>query len=252
MTADPTTHWHGPGSASRAIVVAHRGRSGPEPENSTAAIEATLARGVTAIEIDVRSTSDGALVLAHDPDLGGIEVATATLAHLERSSDCSPALLSEVVALVAGRALLDVEVKESGYEAAVAAVLRASTEPADLLVTSFLDDVVGRMRVLLPHVSVGLLLGLESPPGLLTTRAREVFPEARLRATGADIVAPNHALLRAGFLTRMRRGGTGVVVWTVNDDALLARLMADERIDAVVTDEPLRAMALRDAPPGGD
>lgn len=233
-------------------MVAHRGRSGPEPENSLAAIEASLRRGVEAVEIDVRATSDGALALAHDPDVDGIELATATLAHLERASGQRPALLPEVVALLAGRALLDIEIKEAGYESAVAAALRAGgVPPADVLVTSFLDVVVGRMRALMPDVSAGLLLGLETLPDRLSARAHEVFPGRRLRACGADVAAPHYDLLRAGFLGRMERAGCGVVVWTVNDGVMLARLLTDPRVDAVVTDEAVRAMAIRETPGRG-
>jgi glycerophosphoryl diester phosphodiesterase len=58
-----------PSPASRATVVAHRANSaGPEAsENSLAAIVAAAAAGADAVELDVRRTSDGLIVLAHDP-----------------------------------------------------------------------------------------------------------------------------------------------------------------------------------------
>jgi glycerophosphoryl diester phosphodiesterase len=35
------------------------------------------------------------------------------------------------------------------------------------------------------------------------------------------------------------------MVWTVNDDALIGRLLADPRVDVLVTDRPRHALALR-------
>ncbi len=47
-------------------VSAHRGASESHPENTLAAIRAAVAAGAQQIEIDVRSTADGELVLMHD------------------------------------------------------------------------------------------------------------------------------------------------------------------------------------------
>jgi glycerophosphoryl diester phosphodiesterase len=38
-----------------------------------------------------------------------------------------------------------------------------------------------------------------------------------------------------------------LAVWTVNDEAPLRRLLADERVEAVITDVPARAVRLRAA-----
>ena len=64
------------------LVIAHRGNTGPEAvsrylprmakgfaENSLEAIEAAIALGVDAVEVDVRHTRDGRLVLMHDETL---------------------------------------------------------------------------------------------------------------------------------------------------------------------------------------
>ena len=68
-----------PARARRLTIVAHRANStGPSPtgsgpagtrpaENSLAAIAAAASAGADAVELDVRRTSDGSLVLAHDP-----------------------------------------------------------------------------------------------------------------------------------------------------------------------------------------
>jgi glycerophosphoryl diester phosphodiesterase len=50
------------------LVVAHRGLGGGAPENTVAGVQSAKAAGADAIEVDVRPTADGALVLMHDSD----------------------------------------------------------------------------------------------------------------------------------------------------------------------------------------
>lgn len=69
------------------MVVAHRGCWSSAPENSVAAIEHCISLGVDMVEIDVRSTTDGALVLMHDTTIdrtttGSGKVANITLEAL--------------------------------------------------------------------------------------------------------------------------------------------------------------------------
>ncbi len=52
-----------------AQVVAHRGNSGPAPENTVRAIESAVELGVDMVEVDVRVTKDMVPVLLHAPYL---------------------------------------------------------------------------------------------------------------------------------------------------------------------------------------
>jgi glycerophosphoryl diester phosphodiesterase len=84
----------GPWAGGRFDIEGHRGARGLAPENTLAGIRAAAAAGVTAIEIDVRLTADGQLVLWHDAvlapglcrptgaDLTGARVDELTLAQL--------------------------------------------------------------------------------------------------------------------------------------------------------------------------
>jgi len=52
-------------------LIAHRGGVVEDkfPDNSAAALQAAVARGYRGLEIDIRETKDGVLVMQHDPDL---------------------------------------------------------------------------------------------------------------------------------------------------------------------------------------
>jgi glycerophosphoryl diester phosphodiesterase len=80
----------------------------------------------------------------------------------------------------------------------------------------------------------------------LRTRLSELYPVDRARRCQADFLAPHFALARLGVLGRAAQANLPVFVWTVNDDAALRQLIADERVAAIITDVPDRALAIRD------
>ena len=103
-------------------VIAHRGgpAAGVE-ENSLAAFAAAQAAGADMMELDVRRSGDGKLVVVHDTAVAGLSVRRTPLAALRAATGLELAELSTVVDFAAGRFGLDVELKESGYEEEVLA-----------------------------------------------------------------------------------------------------------------------------------
>lgn len=81
--------WAGQGALLSVQVFGHRGFTLHQPENSLGAIRAAIELGLHGCEVDLRTTSDGAVVLMHDATLertttGRGEVKTHTLAQLEK------------------------------------------------------------------------------------------------------------------------------------------------------------------------
>ena len=71
------------------LTSAHRGEHAHHPENSLPAIQGAIDAGVDYVEIDVRTTSDGQLVLMHDPTVnrmtdGKGKVKDMTLAEIKK------------------------------------------------------------------------------------------------------------------------------------------------------------------------
>lgn len=230
----------------RPLVIAHRGASAGKIDNSLEAFAGAIDEGADLIEFDVRRTVDGELIAFHDAHVRRRPVGELTRADIAAATGHRPPLLHEVVALSRGRIGLDVELKEAGYvDRVLDAVATVDTDPAALILTSFLDAVVTEVKARRPDVRAGLLVGTDRPKPVVRTRLSELSPVARARACGADAVGMHFLIASLGALERTHADGLEAFVWTVNRDDALRRFLGDHRIGAVVTDVPARALTLR-------
>lgn len=96
----------------RPLVIAHRAAHREHPENSLPAIEAAIALGCDYVELDVRTTIDGHLILHHDATIAGAErIADLTLSELRRRSPIIPTF-DEALAKLTGRCRLYLDAKQ--------------------------------------------------------------------------------------------------------------------------------------------
>jgi len=108
-------------------IAAHRGAHKEFPENSIASILEAIRLGVSVVEIDIRSTKDGVLILMHDGTVdrtttGKGKVSQLTYAEIQTlylrdtpagaDSNCHIPTLKEVLRLCRGKIILDIDFKE--------------------------------------------------------------------------------------------------------------------------------------------
>jgi len=228
------------------LVLAHRGARRVAPENTLDAFALAIAMGADGVELDVRRTADGALVLHHDPAvLGGDLIAATTEAALGESHPEIPTL-AEALDVCAG-VLVNVEIKNLPWERdfdaeersadAVVELLDTRGGGDDVLISSFHLATIDRVRATGTSVPTGLLtVGRANLTTMLELAAERghaaIHPDRRAlgRRTAESFVADAHAR------------GLQVNVWTVNAPATITRL-ADAGVDAVITDVPDRARA---------
>lgn len=171
------------------FLSAHRGGPGPGlPENSLAAMEASIEAGALFLEIDVAATADGALVLLHDRTLdrtttGSGAVAEATLAEVRALDlldadgnvlDAPPPTLEEAFDLARGRAVLQLDVKGVPAEALVAAI-RDADAIDEVLVITYTTRAAVELAAIEPTLM--LSVGLDSVDVLDDVGAAGVRPE---------------------------------------------------------------------------
>lgn len=115
----------------RVLVAAHRAAHAAYPENSVAAMKEAIRLGVDIIETDIRETKDGVLIIMHDKTIdrtttGKGLVAEKTYAELQQvfllhdgkpTSEKIPTF-KEVLGLVKGKVMLDIDYKAEGKRAA--------------------------------------------------------------------------------------------------------------------------------------
>ncbi|MET9735875.1 glycerophosphodiester phosphodiesterase family protein [Streptomyces sp. NPDC006458] len=243
-------------AASRPAVSAHRGGSEHHGAATWAAYEDALRSGAEYAEFDIRRTADGVLVVHHDARAGGTGPEVARIGHAElceRAGYRVP-VVDEVMALIAGRLVGHLDLKETGYEHTVIDRATALLGRDGFVATSLEDRSVTAITRAFPGVRTALSLGRDrkevGAARLAPTRLSELFPLRRVRACGAHGVAVHRRLARAGVLREAARHGLFAMVWTVNDDLLMRSFLADPRVDVLITDRPRRAVALREAAAG--
>ncbi len=224
-------------TATRPLIIAHRGASADAPENTLAAFALALEQGADGIELDVQLSADGAPVVMHDDTVdrmsdGAGRVADLMLAELRALSiagEHSIPTLADVFALLGRRALYNVELKALGFSdgglaAAVAGVIAAHNVADRVLISSFSPFTVREARRRLPGVPVGLL------------RLHRLMRLAHAFAP-AEADHPAHALVDEGLMAWARRKELRVNVWSV-DDPTEARRLARLGVHGIITNRP--------------
>lgn len=223
-----------PAGGTRPLVVAHRGAWDQAPQNSLDAVRDAARLGCDAIEIDVRRTADGRLVVVHDARLRWRTVARLDHRQVQERMRVGQApLLSDVLRHAAGRLLVDVELKEDGYVEDALAVIARHLTPDQYVVTSFLPRVLHQVKAHRPEIRTGLLVSPRS--------ARHAA--RRLDESAADFLAPHVSLTHAGILAWAAARGLACWVWTVNEPRALRALSAHPSVAALITDAPAAAIA---------
>ncbi|PHN29470.1 glycerophosphodiester phosphodiesterase family protein [Pseudomonas sp. ICMP 460] len=230
-------------------LIAHRGASAFAPENTLTAIEIAARMGAQWVEIDVKLTRDGALVVIHDDTLdrttsGRGAVVLNTLEQI-RSLDAGQwfsntyagvtvPTFEEVVdtAICLGLGL-QVELKPTigdDLETAEAVIplLRQKWPlgPHRLFVSSFSTRALGKARALWEEV-----------PLCLASLVAPADPAALLAEYDCQILHVVDPFLDEGHLRRLRDSEVEFAVATVNDPQR-ARYLLSRGAQSVLTDYP--------------
>ena len=220
-------------------MIAHRGASAEAAEHTYRAYDLALAQGADALELDVRPTADGDLVVLHDRTLQrtagdprrAAELTRVALAGLEPA--VRPLRLHDVLARYGRSTRWLVELKDPcpSWEGRVVAAL-ARHRIGDLaVVQSFDGPALRRMRRAAPWLAVAPLARRRREPGrAFLDRAAEY----------ADGIGVWHRKVDAALVAGAHARGLSVRAFTVNEPADMDRLLA-LGVDGLITDLPAAA-----------
>lgn len=237
------------------LALAHRGGAGEAPENSWAALTRAIDEiGYRYIETDVRLSADGHVALLHDASLdrttdlyGPISGATAAqLAQGEiqgpngQKSKGVPLLMDVLERWPDVR--FNIDAKDDAVVEPLANLLRRQNAIDRVCVGSFSDSRVKRIRNLLGP-TLGTVCGVNE-----TARLRMISYGLPLRfePLGACLEIPTAqkllgpvtlSLVDRRLIEAAHRRGLAVIVWTIDDEADMRRLLA-AGVDGIITDRP--------------
>lgn len=240
------------------------------PENTLSALRSALASGADMVEVDVRRTADGALVLMHDESLARTtdvelllptrapwRVQDLTLDQLRRldagawksstyRGEPVPTLAEalEVIDRAGSRLLIEIKdpAGQPGIERDVATLLRARRRsrpgrPERVVVQSFDLAAMHRFAWEAPEVPTGVLLQVP----------RRELP---VMAGWASYVNPHHRLVDARYVDALHAAGMRCMSWTVDSPRAVRRLLR-AGVDGVISNRPEVVRAVRATSVGG-
>ncbi len=227
----------------RSADYAHRGLHGAGvPENSLAAFERAIARGM-GIECDVQQTADGQAMVFHDWGLERLTgesglVAERSAAELARialtGSDERIPALRQLLDLVAGRVplLIEVKTRRERRVSALCLAVRRDLEgyPGPAAVMSFDPRVGDWFRRHAPRIVRGLVVTEEGARTFSGSLRRHRW----LWHAQPDFLAYDIRDLPSPFAASQRKRGLAVLTWTVRNAALRKR--AAEYADAAIAE----------------
>jgi glycerophosphoryl diester phosphodiesterase len=224
-----------------SLVFAHRGAHLVARENTLEAFRDALALGVDGVELDVRRSADGALVVHHDPSVEGHVIAQTNAQHLP---DFVP-LLSDALKVLKD-VTVNVEIKnlkdsdeptydDTGIFAREVLDALEAVHESSVVLSCFDLATCEALRGFNPDIYVGWLIWRTSLSSSLKRAKERSF----------NAVNPHFRLVSRGVQREAAELGLDLNVWTVNRTKDL-RNMASLGVASVITDQPALALELRD------
>lgn len=223
----------------KPLVIAHRGASGTEVENSFAAFRAAAPQGADAVELDVHATADGELIVHHDGIIGDTHIAQARTRDIAKlrlaNGEPVPTLAQALTAIApALQVFVEVKVLDPRWDDRLLETLDRGPNPEGYAVHSFAAHVLRRLGDKRPAL----------PRGILSeTYPRQ--PRTMLQSTGSTVMWQERSVVDEVLVRAVHSAGARMFVWTVDDPTEMAQLIA-WGADGLCTNLPERGRRVAD------
>jgi glycerophosphoryl diester phosphodiesterase len=215
------------------LKIGHRGARAYEPENTLLSYKKALELGVDAVELDVRTTKDGQLVVIHDPEAdrttdGKGLVSELTLEQVKQfktGKDQSIPTLEEALDFLDRKVRVLVELKETGYEDKVLKLVQSKALEGNVIIVSFHEEALRKVRELNGQVETGLIY------------ARHKNPVKAASDLKANYLLPLYRFTHTADVQKAHQNGLKVIVWTINKPEEAAEYIK-KGVDGIPSDQP--------------
>jgi glycerophosphoryl diester phosphodiesterase len=238
------------------LIVAHRGSSAIAPENTLAAFRRAIDDGADAIELDVRLSKDGEVIVIHDSQLQRttdgrglvrnhtwkeLQLLSAGSWFHQKFSSEKISTLEDVLDVIDDRIGVNIEIKTDRLDRRklevvnrCCRIIQQSRVQQSILVSSFEYEFLRRVRILQPQLAIGVLAHPIKYLGRL--------PLQRAKALNARYIVVNGATLRKRFVKNAHEY-CSIAEYTVNSPRRLQRALR-YGVDAIITNHPHRIISL--------
>ncbi len=219
------------------LIIAHRGASGYEFENSLAAFRAARDRGADAVELDIHATADGAFVVHHGHRHGPTRISQTSLRDLRAvpiaNGEPLPTL-EEALAIIVPSMIAFVEIKNlpPSLDEKLFETIERSGAPDRVALHGFDHRVIHRLGERRPHIRRGVLLA-----------SYPMHPIRCLQDADASILWQHFDYVDQPLVSLVHDAGMLLYVWTVNEPDQQKRFAA-LGVDGLCTDFPDQAHAV--------
>ncbi len=208
----------------KILNLGHRGAA-EVPENTIPSFEKALEHGADGVELDVRKTADGELVVVHPPVVAGRAVQSSSYEEIRRlPGGLEIPLLKDVLHQFGKQTFLNIEFKETGYEEEAIGLILKHGDPANTMISAFHPETLTKVHELSPALQLGYIYN------------RTQDEESRHNAP-IDYVIPQFKLASRELISDVHDEELQVLAWTVNEEADMKRLI-DLGVDGLITDYP--------------
>ena len=220
-------------------IIAHRGASATEPENTVAAFRRAAELGADGVELDVRRSADDRLVLHHDARLADGRVIRDTPAaelpdHIPSLGDALDACVGMFVNIEIKNDPADPDFDDTEWLAhRVCALLARRGAGPRWLISSFRFETVAVCRAVLPAVRTAWLV-----------ESRDADVVARTASAGHGALHPWDPIVDEALIRGAHAAGLAVNTWTCDDPARMRQLIG-WGIDGICTNVPDVGVAVR-------
>jgi len=215
------------------LKIGHRGAKFYEPENTLRSFRKALELGVDAVELDVRRTKDGEVVVIHDAEVdrttnGKGLVSELTLEEIKKlvtdKGEKIPTL-EEALDFLDKKVKVLIELKETGIEEDVLNLIREKELEKNVILISFLESALGKIRALNKDVETGLIY------------VRHENPVKAALELKANYLLPLYRFTRAEEIKKAHENGLKIIVWTINDEKEVSEYVK-KGVDGITSDKP--------------
>lgn len=265
LTAHPVAP-HPYFASGEVLVIAHRGGKGLAPENTLAAFAHSAALGVDVLEMDLRQSSDGALIVLHDRRVdrttnGQGAADSSSLAQLKRldagyhfSRDgqtfpyrgqgvAIPTLDEVFTAFPNTRFLIEIKDDSAALGRDFCRAIQRFGLSERVIAASFHPRPLASLRQACPQVATAAA----SSAGLAFVLLHWLRLDAAYHPTNQAFQFPTHVgaidLIDRRFVARAHAHNVQVHVWTVNDPDAMQHYLA-LGVDGLITDYPDRLLRI--------